>query len=361
MSINFFKSHKIKIHRPIIWAVSLFLLLTITVLLVYADESTYNFVGVTSPSGGDIAYEEYPEDGFSGPTDQGEGEAAQGDYDNIESDNGVRWETAGATSDAEYDSQLYKFFVSEGESGISQLDFKWNGYGETESTYNTTFYAYDYDGAQWVELDEVDFTATTDQDLTHTESSDPGKFIDADGEVTLMAKTKKYVEFCSVPADYKSTKTTEGKIVYCDADGEMWTETQGQYTWGTGAGGLDCTLSDCNDCNGGGDCSNCPACEHCKNLTYAGYDDWYLPTCTDEDSDLPDSCQLYQFGVDNCNWDGGDGGQSSCTPAWDTNAVTTNYWSSTGNSSSSAWRIIFNNGTTAYYFKDRSFDVRCVR
>jgi len=206
-------ANKTKIHRPIIWAVSLFFLLTITVLLVYAAESTYDFVGVTSPSSGDVAYEEYPEDGFSGPTDQGEGEATNTDYDNIESDNDSRWQTAGATSDGEYDSQLYKFFVSEDESNISQLDFKCNGYGETESGYNTTFYAWNYDNPVWVQLDQVDFTAATDQDLTHAESVDPGKFIDIDGAVTLMVKTKKYVEheFCSVSADLQFNKNNRRK------------------------------------------------------------------------------------------------------------------------------------------------------
>jgi len=47
MNVNFLKSHKIKIHRPIIWAVSLFLLLTITVFLVYADSVTDSFTDET--------------------------------------------------------------------------------------------------------------------------------------------------------------------------------------------------------------------------------------------------------------------------------------------------------------------------
>ena len=341
-----FKFHKIRIYHPIVWAVSLFFLLTITVLLVYAAESTYNFVGVTSPSGGDIAYEEYPEDGFSGPDDTGEGEAVQGDYDNIESDNDSRWQTAGAVSDGEYDSQLFKFYVDETESDISQLDFKWNGYGETTSDYNTTLYAWNYDGSAWVQLDQVDFTAATDQDLTSAESVDPGKFIDTDGAVTLMVKTKKYVEpeFCSVPADYKSTKTIEEKIVYCDADGEMWTETAGStYAWNS---------------SGSGSCLE--ACNYCNGLSYAGYDDWYLPTCTN-DGNLPGSCQLYQFGVDNCDWTGTDGSESSCTPAWDTSAASNYYWSSTEYDSSSAWHVPFTNGNVNYFNKDSSYYVRCVR
>jgi len=67
-----------------------------------------------------LAYEDSGASVFSGPDDTGTSEATGTDYDNIESDDGVRWETAGAANDGEYDSQLYKFFVSEDESSISQ-------------------------------------------------------------------------------------------------------------------------------------------------------------------------------------------------------------------------------------------------
>jgi len=309
MNINFFKSHKIKIHRPIIWIVSLFFLLTITLLLVYAAENTYNFDGVTSPSSGDIAYEEYPEDGFSGPTDQGEGEAAQGDYDNIESNNGVRWETAGADVINEYDSQLYQFFVDESESAISQLDFKWNGYGEIESGYNTTLYAYDYDGTQWIQLSQVDFTAATDQDLTHAESADPGKFIDTDGEVTLMVKTKKYLgsesNYCSDGLD----NDDDGWIDGCDADcggGEICSS------------GTCCDTSTCNyKAAGQQGCAACTACTGssatCQNVSEC--EDCY--GCTGSCSwCYQGSCKSCTWSyIDTLLWPGAYGSQLRCKPS----------------------------------------------
>ena len=313
---------------------------------VLASINSYTFVGVTQESDDNFAYSDIGTSVFSDSSGVGKTEATNSDYSAIAIDDDSRWQTAGAVSDGEYDSQLFKFYVDETESDISQLDFKWNGYGETTSDYNTTLYAWNYDGSAWVQLDQVDFTAATDQDLTSAESVDPGKFIDTDGAVTLMVKTKKYVEpeFCSVPADYKSTKTIEEKIVYCDADGEMWTETAGStYAWNS---------------SGSGSCLE--ACNYCNGLSYAGYDDWYLPTCTN-DGNLPGSCQLYQFGVDNCDWTGTDGGQSSCTPAWDTSAASNYYWSSTEYDRSSAWHVPFTNGNVNYFNKDSSYYVRCVR
>jgi len=198
------------------------------------DESTYNFVGVTSPSSGHIAYEKYGSASFDGPDDTGNGEATQSDYDNIESSNDVRWTTDGADTDGYYDSQLYKFYIDEDESSVTQLDFTWEGYGETESGYNTTFYAWDYDGSAWVQLAQVDFTETTDQNLTHSETTDPGKFIDTDGEVTLMVKTKKYVwslneTTCNALSGWKWIDANDG--------GSCWSKTLADYvSWNKGVG-----------------------------------------------------------------------------------------------------------------------------
>jgi hypothetical protein len=134
----------------------------------------------------------------------------------------------------------------------------------------------------------------------------------------------------------------------------MWTETASStYEWG--GYGVDNPDDSCI-----GDGSDYEACHYCDTLTYAGYDDWYLPTCTDDD-DLPDSCQLYQFGVDNCSWDGGDGGQSSCEPSWDTNAASGYYWSSTESHSNDAWGVIFYNGYLVSLYKLYNLYVRCVR
>ncbi len=123
-------------------------------------------------------------------------EATNSDYSNIASSDDNYWVTSEANVSDDFDSQLYKFYINESEVNVTRLDFKWEGYGEVESGYNTTLYAWDYDGVEWIQLDTYDFTSTSDQSLTYSESSNAEKFIDTDGEVTLMAKTKKYVNPC---------------------------------------------------------------------------------------------------------------------------------------------------------------------
>jgi len=307
------------------------------VSFAYNSESTYNFIGVTQDSNDYYAHEEYPEDGFSGPTDTGESEATNTDYDNIESDNGVRWETAGATNDGEYDSQLYQFFVDEDKSSISQLDFKWSGYGEIEAGYNTTFYAYDYDGTQWVQLDQADFATTTDQDLTHAESSDPGKFIDTDGEVTLMVKTKKYAadlcETCSCSGSSYETISCSGDTVYvdCNAD-KCWSPTAGStYVWGPYTNNSSCV----------GDGSGYPACNYCDALDWGGKTDWTLPNYTTLLSLCNTaSCSGTCFGGDGSNY----------------------YWSSTEIDLAKAWAVLFTGcGSGVEEKPSKNHYVRCVR
>jgi hypothetical protein len=223
------------------------------------------------------------------------------------------------------------------------------------SGYTTYLYIYDYNSAAWELLTSQDFTSANDSDLTDTISSNPQNYIDTDGEVVLMVKS----EFCmcdgGIPCN--SDTTINGDVVYYDADCNMWTETRpGTYVWG----GYGINNPD-DSCVGDG--SGYPACHHCDTLTYAGYSDWELPSCTNDDN-LPDSCQLYQLGVDNCGWTGGDGGQSSCTPSWDSNASSYGYWSSSESYSSIAWLVYFGAPNSGYvHDTNKSSDryVRCVR
>jgi len=174
------------------------------------DESTYNFVGVTQESNNYYAYEKSGAATFASQDDIGDSEATNTDYDNIESSNDVRWTTEGATTDGHYDSQLYKFYIAEDESSVTQLDFKWEGYGETHGTgYPTDFYAWNYNTSAWDLLQEVTFTSAADQNLTGTKTTDAGNYIkDVGGEVTLMVKTKKYVWSCGgTLTDSRDSKT----------------------------------------------------------------------------------------------------------------------------------------------------------
>jgi len=239
-------------------------------ITVYFYSGLYNFIDVSRESNDYYAYEKSGADTFTNQDDTGDSEAENADYDAIESSNDSRWTTSGTTVDGYYDSQLYKFYIDENESGVTQLDFTWEGYGETQATYNTTFYAWDYDGSSWVQLDQVDFATTTDQSLTHTESSNPGKFIDTDGEVTLMVKTKEYGialgESCSVDSDCSSGYCTDGVCCNTDCNGTCQ-RCDGQY--GSGTPGTCGNISINNDPDS--ECGSSSCCGYCSGSGTCSY------------------------------------------------------------------------------------------
>jgi hypothetical protein len=169
-------------------------------------------------------------------------------------------------------------------------------------------------------------------------------------------------QFCGWAGDYNSTSTVSGDLVYCDNSGRLWTPTAiiggAATTFEWGGYGID---EDPDFCIGVADRPACNYCDDLNTSNYAGYTDgWELPTCVDDDT-LPSSCVLYQFGVDNCSWDGGDGGQDSCQPSWDTNAQDYGYWSSSEDDSNNAWYVDFDFGGVYSNRKDYSDYVRCVR
>lgn len=165
--------------------------------------------------------------------------------------------------------------------------------------------------------------------------------------------------FCTVAVDKKKSATVNRAVVFCDNSLKLWTPTiipDGAVTtktWGP--------IQDepSNSCAGLG--AAYPACDYCDTLTYAGYDDWVLPSCASRSAGT--GCQLYAFGMDACGWTASGFPQSSCTPAWDTNAqASTKYWSSTEYTADRAWTVTFLNGIVHYSFtKTSTGSVRCVR
>jgi hypothetical protein len=84
---------------------------------------------------------------------------------------------------------------------------------------------------------------------------------------------------------------------------------------------------------------------YCKNLNFAGYKDWHLPSISELET-LIDTTKAYPAIVSGFQ-----------------NTVPDYYWSSTANVSFSddAWSVYFNDGYSYYDDKNYSGYVRCVR
>jgi hypothetical protein len=240
------------------------------------DESTYDFVGVTQESNDYYAYEKSGAAAFTSQNDTGDSEATDTDYDDIESTNDVRWVTEGASEDGHYDSQLYKFYIDEDESRVTQMDFSWEGYGETYGTgYPTDFYAWNYNTSQWDLLQEVTFTTATDQTLTGSKTTDAGNYIDTDKEVTLMVKTKKFCEgngtVCSTGSECCSGYCVDGYCCNTACSGSLCQTCGALSHLGAGTCGYVSSSSEDpdNDCNPGSTAEDGCSSDYCSGTGYS--------------------------------------------------------------------------------------------
>ncbi len=181
-------------------------------------------------------------------------------------------------------------------------------------------------------------------------------WVDSDSGTMKLSKPG----FCNDGRDKNTTTTLAGDIVYCDNYIRMWTITANVDGSADSKQWYTSSTDTADSCIGQG--SDFEACHYCDTLTYAGYSDWELPSCTNDDN-LPDSCVLYQLGESACGWTGTDGSEDTCTPSWDPNAQSSYYWSSTEYSgfTDSAWYVYFNNGVVSSNNKDNTYAVRCVR
>jgi len=145
----------------------------------------------------------YEKLGIPSSPDDYDSEATSADYENIKSSNDNRWITELATADGDFDTQIYKFNLSENTSQISSLNITWEGYGETESGYYTDISIWNWTSGSWYELDNKDFTSLADNTLNRTISSGISDFVNSTtNQVVIMVTSKKFtpITFSSVSA-----------------------------------------------------------------------------------------------------------------------------------------------------------------
>jgi len=124
--------------------------------------------------------------------------------------------------------------------------------------------------------------------------------------------------------------TISGAIVYCDEHNRLWSPVQAdQKAWGI--------------CNAA-----------CNDLTYAGFSDWVLPTCTSKTADS--NCNLWQLAIDAC------GSYDNCSSPPPDYIGTRNCWSSTAGDV--GFHILINSNYGTIYLTQADTYLgsgRCVR
>ena len=148
---------------------------------------TYDFLDTSDKN----AYENL---GISSSPDDYDSEATSADYRNIKSSNDNRWITALATEDGEFDTQIFKFNLSENTSQISSLNISWKGYGEHQTGYYTNMSIWNWTSSTWYELDNKDFTSQADDTLNGTISSGVADFVNSTTkQVVIMTTSEKFI------------------------------------------------------------------------------------------------------------------------------------------------------------------------
>ena len=104
---------------------------------------------------------------------------------------------------------------------------------------------------------------------------------------TALTEMQKLAHQCKYLGTGIKTITTEGtdQNVLCGKSGLMWTK-------------IFPSLANQTDAN-----------TNCNNLTYAGFDDWRLPTCYSDTYGT--GCEAYIYGMDMCDWNTTCGGEGA--------------------------------------------------
>ncbi len=118
-------------------------------------------------------------------------EVNAGNYTAMETSDNSRSIVAKATQDGGYDTQVYTFTITETIADISNLTVEWEGYGEDTASYYTNISFWNWSGSSWKEVDNNDFTASTDAILTGAITSSVSDFINSSNKMVAVRVTSK--------------------------------------------------------------------------------------------------------------------------------------------------------------------------
>lgn len=125
------------------------------------------------------------------------------------------------SENGEFAALLFRFKLESREQTVKKLVLSFEGYGAAPAGNGVAIQVWNQEAAAWQHM-QVGGAAGEDETLTLTLTADLPNFIDNDGYVWLLARTR-YASNGSVPAvlycDYVSCTATVNGISYCDVVG----------------------------------------------------------------------------------------------------------------------------------------------
>ncbi|MBI5361008.1 MAG: hypothetical protein HZA48_10550 [Planctomycetes bacterium] len=102
-----------------------------------------------------------------------------------------RYETKRTTARNQFDSQLFRFKVTQAIGDITKIDGTWQGYGEAQASYPSYLYIWNFNSSSWELLQSADIGAP-DGTLTGNKTSNLSYYIDGSGYLYMTAQAKHY-------------------------------------------------------------------------------------------------------------------------------------------------------------------------
>jgi len=194
----------------------------------WPGEVTYDYVGITSPSGSNIAYDLQLQDWNSSPTGANlisKTEANNSEYDAIEASDNSRWTTVSPGANNE-PGIWCDMTIAENENDIDRIDLLFEGYTSGGSAKHL-MWVYNYSGSSWEKMGTADTIAGggTDGVLQRSVTSNIPDYISAGGLLTWMVTSNGNnqslnVDYVKAGIVIPEEDTTPPASVYLSATGE---------------------------------------------------------------------------------------------------------------------------------------------